>query len=129
MNVIKLKVYRFQHPFVCSTYINTFDWKDMVDEGDQTIRQHRFANFTIFPSKMSTLFFCQQDLIKHLLRQFTTSFPSFLSHHQHCPSHFTRRKNFICNVITLAHTSTFLILIKFLGNYFKNRLIRSLSNF
>jgi hypothetical protein len=62
MNAIKLKVYQFQHPFVCSTYINTFDRQDMVDEGNQTIRQHRFANFTISPSKMSTLFFHQQDL-------------------------------------------------------------------
>jgi hypothetical protein len=57
MNDIKLKIYQFQHPFVCSTYINTFDWQDMVDEGDQTIKQHRSISFTLSPHKMSIMFF------------------------------------------------------------------------
>jgi len=41
MNDAKLRVYQFQHPLVRSLYTNTFDPQDMVDEGDQTIRQHR----------------------------------------------------------------------------------------
>jgi hypothetical protein len=59
MNDTNLKVYRFQHPFVHLAYTNTFDWYDMVDEGDQTIRQHRFASSIISPHKMLTMLLCQ----------------------------------------------------------------------
>jgi hypothetical protein len=62
MNDTKLKVYRFQHPVVRSSYTNTFDWQDMVDKGDQTIRQHRSTSCTISPSKMSTMFLHQRCL-------------------------------------------------------------------
>jgi hypothetical protein len=57
MNNIKLKIYWFQHHFVRSTYTNTFDQQDMVDEGDQTIRQHRSTSSTLSHSKMLTMFF------------------------------------------------------------------------
>ncbi len=60
MNGNKLRIYRFQHPFIHSTYINTFDWQDMMDEGDQTIKQHRSTSSTLFPNKMSTMFFRQE---------------------------------------------------------------------
>jgi len=56
---------------------------------------------------------------KHLLRQLTTSFSSFLCRQQYPPSYFIRRNNSICNVITLAHTLTLLIPIKFLGEYLR----------
>jgi hypothetical protein len=62
MNDIKLRIYRFQHPFVRSTYTNTFDWQDMVDEGDQTIKQHISTSSTLSPNKMSTMSFHQQCL-------------------------------------------------------------------
>jgi len=58
MNDTKLEVYQFQHPL----FTNTFDRQDMVDEGDQTIKQHRSTSFTISPSKMSTMFLYQQCL-------------------------------------------------------------------
>jgi len=60
MNDIKLTIYQFQHPFVCLTYTNTFDRQDMVDEGDQTMKQHRSISSTLSPNKMSTIFFGQQ---------------------------------------------------------------------
>jgi hypothetical protein len=56
---------------------------------------------------------------KHLLRHLTTSFSSFLCRQQYPPSHFIRRNNSICNVITLAHTLTLLIQIKFWGDYLR----------
>ncbi len=55
MNDTKLRVYQFQHP----SFTNTFDRQDMVDEGDQTIKQHRSISSTLFPNKMSTMFFRQ----------------------------------------------------------------------
>jgi hypothetical protein len=58
MNDTKLRVYQFQHP----SFTNTFDRQDMVDEGDQTIKQHRSISFTISPSKMSTMSFYHQCL-------------------------------------------------------------------
>ncbi len=59
MNGIKLRIYQFQHPFICSTYINISHRQDMMDEGDETIKQHRSTSSTLFPNKMSTMFFCQ----------------------------------------------------------------------
>jgi hypothetical protein len=56
MNDIKLRI---QHPLIRSTYINTFDRQDMMDEGDQTIKQHRSISSTLFPNKMSTIYFRQ----------------------------------------------------------------------
>jgi len=62
MNDIKLRIYRFQHPFIRLAYTNTFDRQDMVDEGDQTMKQHRSTFSTLSPNKMSTIFFGQQCL-------------------------------------------------------------------
>jgi hypothetical protein len=57
MNNFKLRIYQFQHPFVRLAYTNTFDQQDMMDEGDQTIKQHRYTSSTLSLNKMSTMFF------------------------------------------------------------------------
>jgi len=66
MNDIKLRIYRFQHPFVCLTYTNTFDRQDMVDEGDQTMKQHRSTSSTLSPNKMSTIFLVSSVFINKI---------------------------------------------------------------
>ncbi len=123
MNDAKLRVYQFQHPLVCSSYRNTFDRQNMVDEGLQTIRQHRFVSSTISLNKMSTMYFHHQCLCQHdlssLICHLTTFSSSFLRRQQHPPSHFIKRNNYIHNVITPTHTLTLLIPIKFLGDYLR----------
>jgi hypothetical protein len=73
MNDTELRVYRFQHPLVHLIYTNTFDWQDMVDEGDQIIRQHMSASSTKSPNKMSIMLFHHQCLCQHDLSIFCVS--------------------------------------------------------